>query len=104
MDDALFIGKNENISKKGVRKWAQDWAKRFKELRRALEKAGDDGFEGVLKELAVDAPTWRAFRNQARKLKRESTTANRFQRAVLKLVDRETKEYSKLADALGSKE
>ena len=99
MDEANFISNNLNITKKGVRKWAQDWARRFKDLRRALEKA-DDGFDDVLKGLEVDAPTWRTFRNQARKLKREVTTPARFKREVLKLVDRELKQYTKIADGL----
>jgi len=99
MDDA----NNLQMTKKDVRKWALDWARRFKDLRRSLEKAGD-GFDGVLKNLEVDAPTWRTFRNQARKLKRESTTATRFERAVLKLVDRELKDYTKLADSLSPKD
>ena len=100
MDDA----NNLQMTKKDVRKWAQDWARRFKDLRRSLEKAGDEGFDDVLKQLEVDAPTWRTFRNQARKLKRESSTSTRFQRGVLKLVDAETKSYVKLADSLSPKE
>lgn len=103
MDDATFISQNVNITKKAVRKWAQDWARRFKDLRRSLEKA-DDGIDGVLKNLEVDAPTWRAFRNKARKLKRESPTPARFQRELFKLVDREIKEYDKLADGLSPKD
>ena len=95
MDDDL----NQKLTKKDVRKWAQEWARRYKDLRKSLDKAGDD-FDGVLKTLDVDAPTWRAFRNQARKLKREASTPTRFQRGVLKLVDGEIKAYGKLADSL----
>jgi hypothetical protein len=100
MNDDLFSSGNHNISKKAVRKWALDWAKRFKDLRKQVEKAGDD-FDGVLKGLDVSSPTYRVFRNAARKLKRESTTATRYSRGVLKLIDSEVKLYSKLADNLG---
>ena len=99
MDDDL----NQKLTKKDVRKWAQEWARRYRDLRKSLDRAGDD-FDGVLKTLDVDAPTWRAFRNQARKLKRESTTPTRFQRGVLKLVDGEIKAYGKLADSLVPKD
>lgn len=99
MDDAIFTSKNQNITKKAVRKWASDWAKRFKDLRKALEKAGDN-FDFVLKAVDVEAPTLRLFRNQARKIKREASTALRYERAVLKLIDAEIKHYTKIADTL----
>jgi hypothetical protein len=102
MNDDLFASGNQNISKKAVRKWALDWAKRFKELRTQLNKAGDD-LEPVLKQLDVTSPTYRLFRNAARKLKRESSTASRYGRGVLKLVDAEIKHYTKLADSLSTK-
>lgn len=102
MDDEIFNSKNHNITKKAVRKWALDWAKRFKDLRRAVEKGGDD-FEGVLKGLDVDAPSWRLFRNAARKLKREASTAGRYSRGVLKLIDSEIKQYTKVAEGLTPK-
>ena len=99
MDDEIFNSKNQNITKKAVRKWALDWAKRYKDVRKSLEKAGDD-FEGVLKGLDVEAPTLRLFRNAARKLKREATTAGRYEKGVLKYIDREIKHYTKIADTL----
>ncbi|HEX5661294.1 MAG TPA: hypothetical protein VFX59_29095 [Polyangiales bacterium] len=102
MNDDLFGTNNQNISKKAVRKWALDWAKRFKELRGKIAKAGDD-FEPVLKELDTTSPSYRLFRNAARKLKRESSTAGRYGRGVLKLVDAEIKHYGKLADSLSTK-
>jgi hypothetical protein len=102
MNDDLFASNSQNISKKAVRKWALDWAKRFKEIRTRIVKAGDD-FEPVLKELDVSSPSYRLFRNAARKLKRESSTAGRYGRGVLKLVDAEIKHYGKLAESLGTK-
>src|ERR1700712_3374371 len=102
MDDEIFNSKNHNITKKAVRKWALDWAKRFKDVRRGVEKAGED-FEGVLKGLDVESPSWRLFRNAARKLKRESSTAGRYSRGVLKLIDTEIKHYTKIADGLTPK-
>jgi hypothetical protein len=99
MNDELFASHSQNISKKAVRKWALDWAKRFKEVRAKIVKAGDD-FEPVLKELDVSAPSYRLFRNAARKLKRESSTAGRYGRGVLKLIDAEIKHYAKLAENL----
>lgn len=102
MDDEIFNSKNHNITKKAVRKWALDWAKRFKDVRRAVEKGGDD-FEGVLKGLDVDAPSWRLFRNASRKLKREASTAGRYSRGVLKLIDAEIKQYTKIAEGLTPK-
>ena len=99
MDDEIFTSKNQNITKKAVRKWALDWAKRFKDMRRSLEKAGED-FDGVLKGLDVESPTLRLFRNAARKLKREATTAGRYEKGVLKMIDREIKHYTKIADTL----
>lgn len=99
MDDAIFTSKNQNITKKAVRKWALDWAKRFKDVKRSLEKAGEN-FEGVLKDLDVESPTLRLFRNAARKLKRESTTVTRYERGLHKLIDREIKHYTKIADTL----
>jgi hypothetical protein len=103
MDDDTFISGNLNITKKAVRKWAQDWSRRFADLRRSLEKAGDD-FDDVLKGLDVNAPTFRLFRNQARKIKREAATAARARREVLKLVDRELKRYAKVVDNLDPKD
>ena len=102
MDDDTFISANANITKKAVRKWAQDWSRRYTELRRSLEKAGDD-LDGVLKGLDVNAPTFRLFRNEARKIKREAATAARARREVLKLVDREIKRYAKVVDTLDPK-
>lgn len=102
MNDDLFATNGHNISKKAVRKWALDWTKRFKELRSKVEKAGDD-FEGALKDLDVTSPTWRLFRNASRKLKRESATANRYSRGVLKMIDAEIKHYTKVADSLSPK-
>ncbi|MET0286576.1 MAG: hypothetical protein ABW352_18985 [Polyangiales bacterium] len=102
MNDDVFQSSNHNISKKAVRKWAIDWTKRFKELKTKVAKAGDD-FEGALKELDVSAPTWKAFRNAARKVKRESKTPLRYGRGVQKLIDAEIKHYSKLADSLASR-
>jgi hypothetical protein len=99
MNDDVFNTHNHNISKKAVRKWALDWAKRFKELRAKVAKAGDD-FDGALKDLDVSSPTWRTFRNAARKLKREAPTAGRYGRGVLKLIDAELKHYTKLAESL----
>jgi len=99
MDDEIFTSKNQNITKKAVRKWASDWVKRFKDIRRSLEKAGDN-FDGVLKGIDVESPTLRLFRNQARKLKREASTALRYERGVLKLIDVEIKHYTKIADVL----
>lgn len=101
MNEEQFASSSHNISKKAVRKWALDWAKRFKELRSQLVKAGDD-FEPVLKGLDAESPTYRLFRNAARKLKRESTTAGRYSRGVHKLVDAEIKHYGKLADSLAA--
>lgn len=103
MDDDTFISENINITKKAVRKWAQDWSRRFTELRRDLDKAGDD-LDGVLKGLDVNAPTFRLFRNQARKIKREAATPARARREVLKLVDRELKRYAKVVDTLDPKD
>ena len=103
MDDATFNSHNHNISKKAVRKWAQDWAKRFRELRTSIEKSGDD-FEHVLKGLEVESPTLRLFRNTARKLKREATTAGRYGRGVLKHIDGEIKHYTKIAEGLADKD
>ena len=102
MDDEIFNSKNHNITKKAVRKWALDWAKRFKDVRRSVEKAGED-FDGVLKGLDVESPSWRLFRNSARKIKRESSTAGRYSRGVLKLIDAEIKHYTKIAEGLTPK-
>jgi hypothetical protein len=102
MDDDTFISENLNITKKGVRKWAQDWSRRYTDLRRSLEKSNDD-YENVLKGLDVSAPSWRLFRNEARKIKREAATPARFRKEVLKLVDRELKRYGKIADTLDPK-
>jgi hypothetical protein len=102
MNDDLFASSNQNISKKAVRKWALDWAKRFKELRSKLVKAGDE-IEPVLKELDVTSPSYRLFRNATRKLKRESKTPTRYGRGVLKLVDAEIKHYGKLSESLAAK-
>ncbi len=102
MNEEQFASSIHNISKKAVRKWALDWAKSFKELRTRITKAGDD-FEPVLKELDVSAPTYRLFRNATRKLKRESTTAARYSKGVLKLIDAEIKHYGKLAESLAAK-
>lgn len=102
MNDEMFTSNNHNISKKAVRKWASDWTKRFKELRARSQKS-DEALDSSLKELDVSSPTWRLFRNQARKLKRESATAGRYSRGVLKLIDAEIKHYSKLADHLAPK-
>lgn len=101
MNDDVFTSNNYNISKKAVRKWALDWAKRFKELRAQVTRAGDD-FEGALKALDVSSPTWRTFRNAARKLKREASTPGRYSRGVLKMIDSEIKLYTKLAESLTS--
>jgi hypothetical protein len=102
MDDDTFISANLNITKKAVRKWAQDWSRRFTELRRNLEKAGDD-LEGTLKNLDVSSPSFRLFRNQARKLKREAPTPARFKRELFKLIDRELKHYGRIIDTLDPK-
>jgi hypothetical protein len=102
MNDDVFTTNNHNISKKAVRKWALDWAKRFKELRAQVAKAGDD-FDGTLKGLDVSSPTWKAFRNAARKLKREASTPGRYSRGVLKAIDAEIKHYTKLAENLMSR-
>jgi len=101
MNDDVFTTNSHNISKKAVRKWAVDWTKRFKELRSKVVKAGDD-FEPALKELDVTTPTWRLFRNATRKLKREST-AGRYGRGVVKLIDAEIKHYTKISDGLAPK-
>lgn len=102
MNDDEFTSNNHNISKKAVRKWAQDWTKRFKDLRSRAGKS-EEALEAALKELDVNSPTWRGFRNAARKLKRESSTANRYNRGVLKLIDSELKHYTKLAESLTPK-
>lgn len=99
MNDDVFTSNNHNISKKAVRKWALDWAKRFKELRASALKAGDD-LDGALKQLDVSAPTWKSFRSAARKLKREASTPTRYNRGVMKLIDSEIKHYTKLAENL----
>ncbi|MDB4987743.1 MAG: hypothetical protein JWN04_2921 [Myxococcaceae bacterium] len=102
MDDATFNEHNHNITKKAVQKWAKDWAKRFRDVRTSIEKSGED-FEHVLKGLDVESPTLRLFRNTARKLKREATTAGRYSRSVLKHIDGEIKHYTKIAEGLTEK-
>lgn len=102
MDDDTFLSASQNITKKAVRKWAQDWARRYTEIRKTLDKAGDD-LEGALKGIDVSAPSLRLFRNAARKLKREATTPARFKRELFKLIDAELKRYGKIADVLDPK-
>ena len=86
------------LDAKTVKKWAKANEKLFKALQKQLDKADD--VDVVIRELDVSEPSVRAFRNLARRLKRELPTAGRLRQRLLREAKGEVKRYGKILEQL----